>query len=134
MQSATRSEKMWTYVIAFTGDLGKFMMVRSRKRGGWEMPGGRALEGETAMEASIREFKEETGHELISRKEWVAPLGNGFVHFGYIGEGSTEYRSLDEIIEVGLFPELPRNLAYPSVEYEPLLVIARGWLSRERRD
>ncbi|MGA1793091.1 MAG: NUDIX domain-containing protein [Thermoplasmatota archaeon] len=125
---------MWTYVIAFTRDLSKFMMVRSRKRGGWEMPGGRAIEGETSLEASRREFREETGHELISDERWVAPLGNGFVHFGYIGKGGADKRLMGEIEEVGLFEELPGDLAYPLVEYEPLLVIAREWLLKERTD
>ncbi|MBN1540309.1 MAG: NUDIX domain-containing protein [Candidatus Thermoplasmatota archaeon] len=119
---------MWTYVIAFTADLKGFMMVRSRKRGGWEMPGGRALEGETPLEASVREFREETGHELISRPEWVAPIGKGFVHFGYIGKGDEHQHIEEEIAEVGIFESLPPDLAYPMEEYEPLLSRARSHL------
>jgi 8-oxo-dGTP pyrophosphatase MutT (NUDIX family) len=77
---------MWTYVIAFTTDLKKIIMVRSKKRGGWEMPGGRAKGDETPLEASIREFKEETGYSLISKAKWITDLQDGFVQFGLIGE------------------------------------------------
>ncbi|MBN1390789.1 MAG: NUDIX domain-containing protein [Candidatus Thermoplasmatota archaeon] len=122
---------MWTYVIAFTADMKGFMMVRSRKRGGWEMPGGKAFDGETPLEASLREFREETGHMLISREEWVATIGNGFVHFGYIGEGDERRRCLEEIEEVEVFEDLPIDLAYPKMEYEPLLSMARVLLLKE---
>jgi 8-oxo-dGTP pyrophosphatase MutT (NUDIX family) len=120
---------MWTYVIAFTTDLRRFMMVRSQKRGGWEMPGGRAEGEETPLEASMREFKEETGYSLVSKEEWITDLQDGFVHFGLIGDGSPTKRKTDEIIEVGLFTKLPDELAYPSVEYEPLIEMGRSLLS-----
>jgi 8-oxo-dGTP pyrophosphatase MutT (NUDIX family) len=120
---------MWTYVIAFTEDLERFIMVRSTKRGGWEMPGGGAEEDETPLETSEREFVEETGHILISREEWITDLQDGFVQFGLIGEGSPSKRKTDEITEVGLFTILPNELAYPSVEYEPLIEMGRRILS-----
>jgi len=115
---------MWTYVIAFTEDLGRFLMVRSRKRGGWEMPGGGSRPDEKPLETSEREFMEETGHALISDKKWHTKMGEGFVFFGIIGGGDTEKRNRQEITEVGLFYELPGDLAYPSHEYMPL--ISRG--------
>jgi 8-oxo-dGTP diphosphatase len=121
---------MWTYVIAFTTDLKRFIMVRSKKRGGWEMPGGRAKGDETPLEASKREFKEETGYSLISKAKWITDLQDGFVQFGLIGDGSPSERKIDEIIEVGIFPKLPDELAYPSVEYEPLIEMGRSLLSR----
>ncbi len=120
---------MWTYVIAFTNDLSEFMMVRSRKRGGWEMPGGRGIPGETPLQTSKREFLEETGHELISRNNLSAPLGQGMVHFGIIGPGSSSKRSMQEILEVSLHPHLPEDLAYPSEEYLPLIDLGRSLLS-----
>lgn len=122
---------MWTYVIAFTGDLERFMMVRSRKRGGWEMPGGRGHEDETLLETSKREFLEETGYELISKEEWITDLEDGSVHFGYIGDGDPSRRRTDEVIEVGMFKILPDDLAYPSVEYEPLIEKGRKMLYGE---
>ncbi len=123
---------MWTYVIAFTEDLEKFMMVRSRKRGGWEMPGGRANEGETPLVTSKREFLEETGHELISNDDWSMPIGTGgHVHFGFIGSGNPSRRSMQEILDVSLFEDLPSELAYPSVEYSPLVIFGRRLLSSD---
>lgn len=120
---------MWTYVIAFTEDLSRFMMVRSRKRGGWEMPGGRGLEYEDPIDTSKREFMEETGHELIVREDWNSPLGKGLVHFGFIGDGDVTHRRTDEITEIGLFPELPADLAYPDEEYRPFIKMGRSILS-----
>ena len=120
---------MWTYVIAFTYDLKEFMMVRSRKRGGWEMPGGRTEEGESPLETSKREFLEETGHELIIEEQWSAPLEDGIVHFGFIGPGDLSRRSMQEILDVSLFRILPQDLAYPSVEYSPLIRFGRRLLS-----
>ena len=72
-----RSETMWTYVIAFTGDLKRFIMVRSKKRGGWEMPGGGAEEDETPLGASKREFLEETGYSLVSREDSFSSVSLG---------------------------------------------------------
>jgi len=120
---------MWTYVIAFTRDLERFMMVRSRKRGGWEMPGGRGLENEKPVETSRREFLEETGHSLITSEDWSRPLEDGMVFFGFIGDGDISRRSLQEISGVSLFYELPKDLAYPSVEYLPLISFGRSSLS-----
>jgi 8-oxo-dGTP diphosphatase len=122
---------MWTYVIAFTRDLSRFMMVRSRKRGGWEMPGGGGREGETPIETSKREFREETGHELTTDEDWVTDLQEGHVHFGFIGEGGTDERKEDEIIQVGMFKDLPEDLAYPSVEYLPLIEFGRKLLTEK---
>ena len=122
---------MWTYVVAFTKDLKEFMMVRSRKRGGWEMPGGRGKDDESPIEASFREFMEETGHELISDEKWVTNLGDGHVHFGFIGQGDPSKRKVDEIIDVSTFNELPGYLAYPSVEYEPMIELGRVILTKK---
>ena len=88
------------------------------------MPGGGARTEESPLETSCREFLEETGHDLISDKTWKTSLLDGSVFFGFIGNGDAERRKKDEILEVGMFTDLPQNLAYPTVEYEPL--IARG--------
>jgi 8-oxo-dGTP diphosphatase len=120
---------VWAYVIAFTDDLKKFVMVRSRKRGGWEMPGGRGLAGETPYENSRREFLEETGHELISGEELCSPLEDGFVFFGRIGPGDFSRRSTREISDVSLFSDLPEDLAYPLEEYSSLIDLGRHLLS-----
>ncbi len=88
------------------------------------MPGGGARTEESPLETSRREFREETGYELISDDAWKTSLQDGYVFFGFIGNGDAERRKKDEIIEVEMFTDLPDDLAYPTVEYEPL--IARG--------
>ncbi len=120
---------MWTYVIAFTKDLSCFMMVRSRKRGDWEMPGGRSLPDEKPIETSKREFMEETGHELITGEDLATPLGGGYVHFGFVGPGDPSRRSTREILDVSFFSDLPGDLAYPFEEYGPLIDLGRRLLS-----
>lgn len=118
---------MWTYCIAFTPDLERFLMVRSRKRGGWEMPGGRTEPGETSLSSALREFREETGHALITDERLSAPLGDGRVFFGTIGP-RTGTPNAPEISEVSLFERLPGDLAYPDEEYAPLIELGKGLL------
>jgi 8-oxo-dGTP diphosphatase len=55
-------------VIAFKGD--SFLLVRRGKeprKGEWSIPGGAIELGETARDAAIREFREETGGEIDLR-------------------------------------------------------------------
>lgn len=115
---------MWTYVLAFTKELSDFVMVRSRKRGGWEMPGGRKEPGETHLQCAMREFQEETGFELITDEGLGVDYKNGRVYFGHVGEKIGE-PDLDEILEVDFMNDLPDDLAYPTEEYRPLLELAR---------
>ena len=121
---------MWTYCIAFSPDLGRFLMVRSRKRGGWEMPGGRTEKGETPLSSAVREFSEETGHELLTGDDLSVALGEGRVFFGLIGAKKGPMRTA-EIAEVSLFSDLPEDLAYPQEEYGPLLEKGKELLARK---
>jgi 8-oxo-dGTP pyrophosphatase MutT (NUDIX family) len=109
----------FVYAIAFSGR--KFVMVRSRKRGLWEMPGGEVEEDETPEEAIGREFEEETGMklEIISKRS----IDGGAVFFGY-ARGWPK-RISPEIARVELFDRLPANLAFPRKEYETMLQEAR---------
>ena len=105
----------FVYAIAFSGR--KFVMVRSRERGSWEMPGGEVKEGETPEEAIGREFEEETGMglEIVSHRA----IDGGTVFFGYaLGWPK---RISPEIARVELFDRLPANLAFPRKEYETML-------------
>ncbi len=123
---------MWTYSIAFTEDLGRFLMVRSKKRGGWEMPGGRMEPGETPLSSAEREFLEETGHKLITVGHLSRNLSDGLVFFGIIGPKVSDRRE-GEITEVALFEKLPDVLAYPQEEYVPLIDVGREMLKRDGR-
>lgn len=113
----------WVYAIGFKDD--RFLMVDNPKRGGWEMPGGKVEEGEDPKDASVREFREEAGVLFL-------PLGcmdfeGGLVFAGEVmndnGKGEMPWR---------LFKDLPKELAFPAVEYETQLMWARDVLSKHR--
>ncbi len=120
---------MWTYVIAFLKDVdmdtAPFLMVRSRKRGGWEMPGGRMEEGETTVGSARREFLEETGRHLITDGDLSVPYKGGHVFFGIADHDAVQGPIEHEISDVSWFKRLPDDLAYPQEEYEPLIEIGR---------
>jgi len=96
----------------------KFLMVFNQKRNGWEMPGGTIEAGESPEEAAIREFREESGLELIVKG--VRTLDDCYVCVGWAGgriqEGEMRYE---------FFNELPLNLAFSAEEYVP--VLEWGW-------
>ncbi len=125
---------MWTYVIAFLKDEdishAPFLMVRSRKRGGWEMPGGGMEEGETPIGSAGREFLEETGRRLITDGDLSVPYKGGRVFFGITNKNAVQDPIEHEISEVSWFKKLPGDLAYPLEEYEPLIVIGRKLIKK----
>jgi 8-oxo-dGTP diphosphatase len=114
---------MWVYSIAFLEgedpSTAPFLMVRSRKRGGWEMPGGRLEQGEDPYDGALREFKEETGLDLHCSPEDRIAFQDGWV---YLGTFSGDPDPLEaEILEVAIFRDLPGVLAFPFVEYDGLI-------------
>jgi len=109
----------YVYIYAFLDE--KLMIVRNRKREGWEIPGGRLKQGENYDDAAIREFLEETGHrlEIVSSME----ADEGMVYYGRVGDKLGEFDG-DEISEVELVDRLPRDLNFPEVEYRAYLMAA----------
>jgi 8-oxo-dGTP diphosphatase len=120
----------FTYVIAFKGD--KFVMVRHRDRA-WEMPGGRLNRGEDHEQAAVREFFEETGMSLdiIGKIRISKPGGKVFV--GLAREALTGKPIEWNIVEVGEFTELPKNLSFPEVEYRVMLAHGRKLLEKYKK-
>ena len=58
----------------------RFLLAQNRNRG-WELPGGRLEPGETALDAGMREFREETGHKLLEpRRILTQDRKNGRCH------------------------------------------------------
>ena len=127
---------MWTYVVAYLDveDIrtAPFIMVRSRKRGGWEMPGGRMEEGETPIGSAEREFLEETGRHLITDGDLSIPYKGGRVFFGITNKDAVQDPIEHEISDVSWFKKLPDDLAYPLEEYVPLIEMGRSMIEKKR--
>jgi 8-oxo-dGTP diphosphatase len=115
----------WVYAIGFKGD--RFLMVNNLKRGGWEMPGGKVEEGEDPKDASVREFREEAG--VLFLPVDCMDYEGGLIFAGEVinddGKGEMEWR---------LFEELPKELAFPLVEYEIQLRWARDVIDKHRSE
>ncbi|MDR0508991.1 MAG: NUDIX domain-containing protein [Candidatus Methanoplasma sp.] len=106
------------YAVAFSGD--RFLMVFNEKRAGWEMPGGRIEEGESAEDAAKREFLEEAGYEIKIVK--TMDIGHCLVCacllLGKVND-SPEMSS-------ELFAEIPADTAFERSEYEYVVPQARS--------
>lgn len=116
----------YVYVVAFKGD--QFLMVRHARRS-WEMPGGKLNPGEDPEAAAVREFREETGYDVLSLRLLEREEG-GLVFLGEVGEERLQKPDKHEIAEVGFFELLPEDLSFPLVEYERMIDAAIRMRSR----
>ena len=112
------------YTVAFSD--GKFLMVFNKKRGGWEMPGGKVEAGETVVEAAEREFAEEAGYSVDIVK--VRDLGNCHVCAAFLGE-----KICSPEMEGRLFDSLPEELSFDRQEYEDVVPWAMRVLGKDGR-
>ncbi|MDW5563889.1 MAG: NUDIX domain-containing protein [Methanomassiliicoccus sp.] len=113
----------YVYGIAFRGE--EFIMVFNPRRGGWEMPGGKIEEGESDLQAMVREFREEVGWEFVAVAS--TDVEGVSVFAGELGgpapSGEMEWKA---------FRELPERLSFPLVEYMPLIAWGREAVERHR--
>ena len=127
---------MWTYVVAYLDgediETAPFIMVRSRKRGGWEMPGGRMEDGESELDSAIREFLEETGRRLRTGQDLSVRYKGGRVFFGITSMSAVQDPIEHEISEISWFKKLPEDLAYPLEEYVPLIEMGRSMIGKRK--
>lgn len=137
----------FVYAIAFVDDM--FVMVRNRLKKTWEMPGGMVEKGEHEADAVKREFSEETGMRFVPVAKSRLPDGVAF--FGWAEEiGSWPWlkdmqdmklsekaelsevpmsrtpKLADDVSEVSLFDQIPRDISYRRDEYERMLQEARS--------
>ena len=99
----------------------KWIYCQHQDRDTWEIPGGHVEEGETALEAAIRELQEETGAIKFDLQPACISQITRYclLCFAEVTElGDLPAHS--EIAKIELFDDTPEDLTYPS--YHPKLV------------
>ena len=109
---------------------GKFVYVRHKKRGTWEVPGGHRELKEAINDTAARELKEETGAVKFNIKPVCDYLCDYSVERKKVDKsyGRLYYAEIEElgelpnleIGEIALFDCMPENLTYP--EIQPVLI------------
>jgi 8-oxo-dGTP diphosphatase len=70
-------DELIRFVVLVTEYKGRLVIIRNKKRGGWEIPGGNREEGETLLAAATRELFEETGAVLFDLEPFGIYQRNG---------------------------------------------------------
>lgn len=111
-----------TYSVIAARFNGEWVFVRHCDRQTWEIPGGHIENGESSMDAAIRELKEETGAvgfaiECVSTYSVTKEgrTGWGRLFFAEISELGA-VRDTSEIAEVILNSRMPDSLTYPDIQ------------------
>ena len=108
------SSRYFVSIVAFKKD-GTFLMVKNRKRG-WEWPSGYIEPKEDPMSSAMREFREESGYDIIDIQEvQIRRNANGGTFYaGYVGIKQADI-SAREMENLGFFEVLPpeNKLSFP---------------------
>lgn len=112
--------KEYKYVVIIARYHGKWVLCKHKERDTWETAGGHIEEGESPLEAAIRELHEETGAALFD----ITPIcdywagddtswANGKVFYAEVEELNELPES--EIEKIEYFEKLPHNLTYGEI-------------------
>jgi ADP-ribose pyrophosphatase YjhB (NUDIX family) len=118
---------------------GRIALVRNTYRDGWSLPGGVVDDNEPPADASVREVREELGHEVagpvrLVAVQWAA-RGSGpqqFLSFtfdvGRCPDPSVLVPQEEEIAEIGFFPvdALPEGVR-PYMRHRIEAIVAHGF-------
>jgi predicted acetyltransferase/8-oxo-dGTP pyrophosphatase MutT (NUDIX family) len=108
------------YAVIAARHKGKWVWVKNRKRGTWEVPGGRREQGEAIDDTAKRELFEETGavrfdiRLVCGYSVNPAAVCDGMLFFAEIYELGPLPDS--EIERVRLFGDAPVNLSFPTIQ------------------
>ncbi len=111
-----------TYVVMVTSCNGRFVFVKHRKRGSWEIPGGRIESGEKPDDAARREVWEETGGTVRELKRICiySVTREGVTTFGVLYRVTIEepgaIPDFSEIDDRQFSEVLPEILSYPEIQ------------------
>lgn len=110
-----------TYVLILTREKKKWVFVRQRDRGTWEIPAGHIEAGESPEAAARRELYEETGTvdaQLIAVTRYGVRTGEKelFGQLFYALIMKRQARPESEIDEVLFTDKLPTPLTFPDIQ------------------
>ena len=117
----TVDNKNLKFAIILSVYKNKYVFVKTKKRGTWEMPAGHREPDEDINITASRELKEETGAKRFT----VLPINDYSVEIsGTSTYGRLFYADIEEldgpmdkeIEEVKLFDTLPVKLSYPEIQ------------------
>ncbi|MDQ0112361.1 NUDIX hydrolase [Paenibacillus harenae] len=112
------NQELMQFAVIIARFNNQFVIIKNRKRGGWEVPGGRREPGEYILDTARRELFEETGAIQFE----IAPFGiySWRGSYGMVFEANIkEFASLPdyEIEEIKFVDTLPAGLNFGDMFY-----------------
>ncbi|MDQ1912195.1 NUDIX domain-containing protein [Paenibacillus sp. GD4] len=123
-------DELIQFVVMVTAYQGKWVIIKNKKRGGWEIPGGNKEKGEACLAAAARELYEETGAVHFELEPFGIYKWNGSYGMVYFAEIFGLERLPDfEIEEMKLVEQYPEGLNFGGMFY----LFLEQWECYERK-